>query len=117
MKKTVEQIVKETEDYILEIGEGGFIENDYSIDDIPFLFGKLINEGILPEGPYVQITSEGADNYSLTKTKFLIFNKDDEFVTYLKESAVLEEATHSNGFLNLTKQGFTLLVEAYLKGM
>lgn len=115
MTKTVEEIIKKTEEYIDNMGEGGFTENDYTLDDVPYLFRKLSEEGILPKGPYVQVTSDGADLYTLEKTKFIIFDEKDNFVTYFKESDILEQAVNSDGFVNLNENGFKRLAEAYLK--
>lgn len=114
-KHNIDDIVKKTETYINDLGEGGFIENDYTVDDIPYLFGKLIEAAILPTGPYVQVTSEGADVFSLDKTKFLIFDESDNFVTYLREKEILAET--EDGYSNLTEEGFRLLAAAYLKGV
>lgn len=114
-KHNIDDIVKKTETYIDDLGEGGFVENDYTLDDIPYLFGKLVLADILPEGPYIQITSEGADVFSLNKSKFLVFDESDNFVTYLREKDVLGET--ESGYENLTEEGFRLLAEAYLKAV
>lgn len=114
-KHNIDDIVKKTETYIDDLGEGGFTENNYTVDDIPYLFGKLIEADILPKGPYVQVTSEGADVFSLDKTKFLVFDESDNFVTYLREKEILAET--EDGYSNLTEEGFRLLAAAYLKGV
>lgn len=117
MKKNINEIVKETGEYITSMNEGGFEENDYTFDDVPFLFTRLVEEGILPKGPYIQITTDGNDYYNLDKTKFIIFNERDEFVVYFKESEILDETVDGDGFVNLNKDGFKILAEAYLKAL
>ena len=116
-KHNMDDIVKKFEKYLEEVEGSGFENNDYTLDDMPYVFGQLSELDILPKGPYVQVTSDDADCHIGDKTKFLVFDAEDRFVTYLKETDVLKPSRDDGRYSNLTEEGFRLLAAAYLKGV